>query len=201
MVETTRKGASAVATLFQTADGKGAVLVEDGLVREMLLPAFDDVTVRRLSELDVPVAETPVGIRAARLLEAYWRGEKVVFDVPLLLPKEDGFRRRVLEEVARIPYGVVRTYGEIAARCGSIGAARAVGSIMARNRLPILIPCHRVVGSDGAMVGFTAPGGLSLKVRLLMGEGVAIDDRGRVNSAGRHRKTAGYEHVRPRRPS
>ncbi|MBX9789440.1 MAG: methylated-DNA--[protein]-cysteine S-methyltransferase [Pirellulales bacterium] len=77
------------------------------------------------------------------------------------------FARRVLEACRRIPYGQTRSYAQLAAAAGSPGAARAVGRVMAGNRVPLVIPCHRVVGSAGKLGGFSAPGGLETKQRLL----------------------------------
>jgi methylated-DNA-[protein]-cysteine S-methyltransferase len=103
--------------------------------------------------------------RAQTLLTAYYAGEHVTFDVPLDLSGQPPFRRKVLRAAAKIPYGRTVTYGELAARCGNPKAARAVGQAMARNPVPPLVPCHRVIGSDGSLVGFG--GGLEAKRRLL----------------------------------
>jgi len=81
-----------------------------------------------------------------------------------------GFRRAVLEETMRIPAGETRSYGWIAERVGSPRAARAVGRVMATNPLPLVVPCHRVVGSDGSLTGYG--GGLAMKEALLRAEGV-----------------------------
>jgi methylated-DNA-[protein]-cysteine S-methyltransferase len=81
------------------------------------------------------------------------------------------FHRRVYDALRKIPRGRTRTYGEVAARAGSPGAHRSVGSALARNPLPVLIPCHRVVRSGGGLGGFSAPGGLALKERMLRLEG------------------------------
>lgn len=86
----------------------------------------------------------------------------------------DATMRAILDEVRRIPPGRLATYGEIAARVGDAGLARVVGRAMAMNPIPIIVPCHRVVGRDGALVGFSAHGGVELKRRLLEREG-AID--------------------------
>jgi methylated-DNA-[protein]-cysteine S-methyltransferase len=80
------------------------------------------------------------------------------------------FARRVLEELSRVPYGQMVSYGWLAARAGSPGAARAVGRVMAQNPFALLIPCHRVVGANGALVGFGP--GLDMKRYLLDCEGV-----------------------------
>jgi methylated-DNA-[protein]-cysteine S-methyltransferase len=77
------------------------------------------------------------------------------------------FQRRVLELVARIPRGESRTYGQIARAAGKPGAARAVGAALRANPFPVLIPCHRVIGAGGKLTGFTAPGGISAKRRML----------------------------------
>jgi len=87
------------------------------------------------------------------------------------------FSRRVLTELAKVPYGTPITYGELAARCGRPGAARAVGSVLSRNPWPILLPCHRVIGAGGEMVGFGK--GIRAKETLIRFERERID-RGRI---------------------
>lgn len=108
-------------------------------------------------------------------LTRYAKGEPVNFEgVALRWPRPlPPFRRRVIAETRRIPWGTTLSYGEIARRAGSGGAARAVGSAMATNRFPIVVPCHRVVGAAGRLGGFSAPGGLNLKQRML-----ALEDGG-----------------------
>jgi methylated-DNA-[protein]-cysteine S-methyltransferase len=81
------------------------------------------------------------------------------------------FARRVAQRCRSIPRGSTMTYAELAAACGSPGAARAVGNVMATNRLPPIVPCHRVVGSSGSLGGFSAPTGIALKRKLLELEG------------------------------
>ena len=77
------------------------------------------------------------------------------------------FQRAVLQCCRRIPYGEVVSYGELAQRAGSPRSARAVGNVMASNRTPLIVPCHRVVASGGVLGGFSAPGGITMKQRLL----------------------------------
>ena len=98
-------------------------------------------------------------------LQDYFDGQRVLFDEPLDLSRGTAFQRRVWLAVRDIPYGETRSYGQIARQAGSPGAARAVGRAMATNPVPILVPCHRVIGSDGNLRGFG--GGLDLKRRLL----------------------------------
>jgi methylated-DNA-[protein]-cysteine S-methyltransferase len=101
-------------------------------------------------------------------LQAYAAGAADDFrDVPLDLPPSSPFQRRVLEQCRRIPYGSMLTYGELAAKAGYPGAARAVGNCMAANRIPLLIPCHRVVCAGGRLGSYSAPGGAATKRRLL----------------------------------
>jgi methylated-DNA-[protein]-cysteine S-methyltransferase len=100
-----------------------------------------------------------------RELDEYFEGRRHEFDLPIDLRGRSDFSRLVLEQLARVPYGEVTTYGSLAARSGRPKAARAVGTIMNRNPIPIVLPCHRVVGSTGSLVGYG--GGLERK-RLLL---------------------------------
>ena len=104
-----------------------------------------------------------------RQLNEYFEGRRREFDLPVDLALARDFGRRVLNELARVPYGEVTTYGALAARAGNPRAARAVGSVMNRNPVPIVLPCHRVVGSAGSLVGYA--GGLERKTALLRLEG------------------------------
>jgi methylated-DNA-[protein]-cysteine S-methyltransferase len=100
-------------------------------------------------------------------LRAYFAGERTEFALPLSVPDGIGsdFERAVWAELARIPYGEMCTYGEVAAAVGDAGAARAVGTACNHNPVPLFVPCHRVVGADGKLVGFGA--GLPRKRWLL----------------------------------
>ncbi len=101
-------------------------------------------------------------------LQAYAAGENVNFrDVRIDTSRSTDFQRRVLELCRKIPRGETLTYGQLAARAGRPAAARAVGNCMATNRIPLVIPCHRVVAASGRLGGFSAPGGVDLKRRLL----------------------------------
>lgn len=101
---------------------------------------------------------------AREQLAEYFAGERRDFDVPLA-PVGTPFRWRVWELLREIPYGETRTYGELAHRLGTPNAARAVGSASGRNRVSIIIPCHRLVGSTGALTGYA--GGIERKEHLL----------------------------------
>ncbi|MDD4050289.1 MAG: methylated-DNA--[protein]-cysteine S-methyltransferase [candidate division Zixibacteria bacterium] len=107
---------------------------------------------------------------AARQILAYLDGKLTEFTVPLDL-KTTPFYAKVLAEVKRIPYGKTKTYGEIAVALGKPGASRAVGGANASNPIPLFIPCHRVIASDG-LCGYAF--GLPTKIKLLRLEGVAV---------------------------
>ncbi len=104
-----------------------------------------------------------------RQLVEYLEGKRRVFDMPLRLEGSD-FQKTVWEAVARIPYGQTASYGEIALLIGKPKASRAVGAANGANPIPIVIPCHRVIGSDGSLTGYG--GGLALKSRFLALEGI-----------------------------
>jgi methylated-DNA-[protein]-cysteine S-methyltransferase len=102
----------------------------------------------------------------AQLIE-YFAGERTEFDLPLA-PEGTGFQRRVWTELCAIPYGTTISYGELARRIGQPTAARAVGLANGSNPLPIVVPCHRVIGADGSLTGFG--GGIERKRWLLAHE-------------------------------
>jgi methylated-DNA-[protein]-cysteine S-methyltransferase len=102
---------------------------------------------------------------AATQLAAYFAGELTDFTVPVEMRGGSYFERAVWAEIAKIPYGEMLTYGAIATALGDPGAARAVGTACNHNPVPVIVPCHRVVGAGGRMVGFG--GGLDRKRRLL----------------------------------
>lgn len=101
----------------------------------------------------------------ARELDDYFAGRRHAFDVPIDLRLARGFRLDVLRHLGDIPYGATESYGQVAVAAGSPRAVRAVGSACATNPLPIVVPCHRVVRSDGSLGGYL--GGLPAKERLL----------------------------------
>lgn len=113
---------------------------------------------------DASVCETELLKRTAEELREYLAGERKEFTVPLS-PKGTEFQRRVWESLCAIPYGVTRSYREIADSVGCPKGFRAVGMANNRNPIPIMIPCHRVIGADGSLTGYG--GGLEIKVRLL----------------------------------
>ena len=107
-----------------------------------------------------------------RQLDEYFAGRRRHFDLTLDWSLTTGFRRRVLRTTARIPYGEVSTYGRVAARAGNGRAARAAGSALGSNPIPIVVPCHRVVRTGGNLGGYG--GGLDVKEWLLRLEGALL---------------------------
>jgi methylated-DNA-[protein]-cysteine S-methyltransferase len=97
-------------------------------------------------------------------LTEYFAGKRQIFDLSYEVEGTE-FQKRVLEQVARVPYGTTRNYGEIAREIAQPKATRAVGMANARNRLPIIIPCHRIIGKNGSLTGFG--GGIDVKQFLL----------------------------------
>ncbi|MEU6280576.1 methylated-DNA--[protein]-cysteine S-methyltransferase [Streptomyces sp. NPDC047028] len=153
------------------------VATRDGLVN-VVFHATDRVRDRTLERLAArlggePVEDpgSPLLAEATRQVEEYLAGERHAFDLPLDWSLISGFNRQVLRELASgVPYGTVVGYGDLAGRVGQPGGAQAVGAAMGANPLPVVVPCHRVVESDGGIGGFG--GGLETKRKLLALEGV-----------------------------
>jgi methylated-DNA-[protein]-cysteine S-methyltransferase len=114
-----------------------------------------------------------ITIHAALMLQRYFHGERIDFsDIPVDLRDLPSFRQKVLNIIRTVAFGEIRSYGQVAELCGSPRAARAVGGALAANPIPVIIPCHRIVASDGRLTGFSAPGGVNSKIVLLQLEGV-----------------------------
>jgi methylated-DNA-[protein]-cysteine S-methyltransferase len=146
---------------------------ERGLCR-IVYDAEPEQELERLARaFGLRVLRSPLPVDAARRqLDEYFEQRRHEFDLVLDLRLQADFHRRVLEELALVPYGEVVTYGELAARAARPRAARAVGTVMNRNPLPIVLPCHRVVGANGKLVGYG--GGLDRKEALLRLEGALL---------------------------
>lgn len=155
-----------VGDLFIAVSDTGVLMVE-----------FTSSEAAFLRRLRARTGATPVRSHAqvrlaARQLKEFLGGRRARFELPLDLRLMRSFQRRVLLAAAEIPRGKVTTYAELARRIGKPRAARAVGQALARNPLPIILPCHRVLASDGSLGGYSAPNGVRTKARLLALEGV-----------------------------
>lgn len=145
-----------------------------GLVRVAFRPDVDEALEDLSARISPRVLEAPARLdRVRRQLDEYFDGGRRRFDLPLDWRLSRGFFLRVLRATARIPYGAVSTYGDVAARAGSPRASRAAGNALHTNPLPIVVPCHRVVRTGGDLGGYG--GGVRMKESLLRMEG-ALED-------------------------
>lgn len=154
-------------TLVATPAGLAAIGFGEGF------DLLDDLARRTGAE----VQERPDELDDVRReLAEYFAGARRDFTVPLDRCLSTGFRRAAQEAISRIPYGEVASYGEIAAGAGQPGATRAAGSACRTNPIPVIVPCHRVLRSDGSIGGYAGdmPGGLDIKRHLLALEGVEV---------------------------
>ena len=175
------RDAAATASLLDVAydlvDTPVGTLLVAATERGLCRIAYDpdpEVELDRLARaFGVRVLRSPRPLDLARReLDEYFEGRRKQFDLDVDLALLANFNRRVLRELARVPYGEVVTYGELAARAARPRAARAVGAVMNRNPLPIVLPCHRVIGANGKLVGYG--GGLERKEALLRLEGALL---------------------------
>lgn len=155
--------ASPIGPLFVAASARGLAAIS--------YDADPEEQLERLARIAGPcVLRSPRTVDAARReLDEYFAGRRRAFDLALDLRALPPFTVSVLNELARVPYGETTTYGALAGAVGRPRAARAVGTVMNRNRIPIVLPCHRVVGASGDLVGYA--GGLDRKIMLLELEG------------------------------
>jgi len=143
--------------LFESELLSIAVLWEDGKVEEIVLNPYS----QNSTNSDLP----PEVRKFFADVALYLAGNQVSFSLPINRDRLSAFARKVSEELGKTRCGETVSYADLACRAGHPGAARAVGRVMARNRFPLVIPCHRVTGSNGSLTGFA--GGLELKAGLL----------------------------------
>jgi methylated-DNA-[protein]-cysteine S-methyltransferase len=164
--------------LFETAFGTcGVAWSARGLARLQLPEADAAATERRLARSGaIKTAPAPAIAVAIAALQSYFAGDRIAFDdLPIDLPADVApARHGIYKAVRALGWGETASYGEVAKRAGIPGGARVVGQAMARNPLPIVIPCHRVLAADGRLGGFSAYGGTIQKERLLIIERVRL---------------------------
>ncbi len=149
-------------TLMNSPVGELRIVENDGALTQIEFSPFREADGRPRGDRD---DQHPVLVEACRQLAAYFERDLKEFDLPLA-PLGSDFQQRVWEQLRGIGYGETASYGEIAARLGKTNAAsRAVGLANGRNPIPIVIPCHRVIGADGTLTGYA--GGLDRKQTLL----------------------------------
>jgi len=165
------------ATTFETAFGFAAIAWEGHAIMCTSLPSPTEAAAARYiaskrgaHPFPSPApSSVPLWVQAiVANIQKHFRGDLQHFDdVPIHLASAPPFHQKVYEVTRAIPLGETATYGEIARRAGSPHAARAIGQAMAKNPIPLIIPCHRVMGASNKLTGFTAPGGIATKERML----------------------------------
>lgn len=150
--------------LYKTGIGKITIIEEDNKIINVYFDSED-------TPKDINICETNILKEAGRQLQEYFSGVRTKFELPLN-PKGTDFMKDVWSALEKIPYGETKTYGEIAKIIGRDKAYRAVGLANNKNPIPIFIPCHRVIGANGKLVGYA--GGLNIKKQLLELEKVTI---------------------------
>jgi methylated-DNA-[protein]-cysteine S-methyltransferase len=146
------------------------IVCSDTGIRAILWPLDGDRVLIGNSPIDIDAATHEVATTAVEQLEEYFSGARKTFDVPLD-PRGTAFQMSAWHALASIPYGKTATYAEQAERIGRATAVRAIGAANGRNPISIVLPCHRVIGSDGTLTGFA--GGLAAKRWLLDHEGAS----------------------------
>lgn len=166
---------------FDMALGRCAIAWRGEQIRAVSLPEIDDrQTAARLFRRAPGARESALPAALQRLVEDInlltHGAHRKLLDVKLDLSDVSAFDREVLKATRQIGLGETKTYGEIAIALGDIALSRRVGQALGRNPFPIIVPCHRVVGADGKLTGFSAPGGVITKERLLKIEGALAPD-------------------------
>lgn len=157
-------------TIFKTRWGYfGLCSSEIGLYRSSLpMTSRERAKKHLLSGLDNAIYKKTLLPDLQEHIIIYYEGQPADFShVPIDLTGYTPFSQRILRACLKIKYGRTKTYKELAELAGSPNAARAVGMAMSRNRIPLIVPCHRVLGSDGSLHGFSAPGGIATKKQML----------------------------------
>ena len=163
---------SPLGTIWIALSERGLVAVEIGATQEEFSQYVESLGFGQIT-LDATLLATPV-----RQIGEYLAGQRRLFDIPIDWFVMTSFQERVLRVTYVIPYGETTTYGDIARQIDKPRAARAVGRAQATNPMPLVIPCHRVVGADGGLHGYGAPGGLETKAWLLQLEGALGESPG-----------------------
>ncbi len=156
----------------------GLVLSEQGIVR-LILPRSTEAEALAALGAEYPkltMLDSALLPEYGNALRRYAQGEAVTFDFPFDLRGLTEFQQAALMAAYAIPYGQVQTYKSLAEAIGRPKASRAVGGAMAKNPIPLMIPCHRVIATNGNLTGYSGPGGLATKKRLLQLEGALAND-------------------------
>jgi methylated-DNA-[protein]-cysteine S-methyltransferase len=163
--------------IFQVQRGWMGLVGNEKGIQRIYLPGLGKEELRKRIQREFPGSgEGQTFLEGPkREMVEYFEGGRSRFGMTLDLSQATPFQKRAYRVMLTIPFGEVRTYRWLAEKIGNPKALRAVGSANARNRWPVVIPCHRIVGSDGRLTGFSAPGGLALKEKLLKLEGIEVE--------------------------
>lgn len=160
---------SPVGRLVAAATPTGLAMLSYEDFRGGLDAVLDELAAR----LSPRIVEAPARLDDTRReLDEYFDGTRTRFDVPLDWSLSSDFTRRILQATAEIPFGMTATYGAMATAAGNPKASRAAGRALGSNPIPIIVPCHRVIGTSGRLTGYT--GGLERKIKLLEVEGISM---------------------------
>jgi methylated-DNA-[protein]-cysteine S-methyltransferase len=157
-----------VGPLFVAVNDRGVVALDFGLSEQEFVARVSHRAKATLIRSD------DVAAAALKQVQEYLAGRRTKFDLPLDMSAMSEFQRRVLTIALKIPRGKYLTYGDVAKAIGKPQASRAVGQALGHNPVPIVIPCHRVLGSDGSLHGYSGGGGIQTKAWLLRLEGAAV---------------------------
>ncbi len=157
-----------VGPLFVAVNERGVVALEFGLSEQEFVARIAQRTKA------TPIRSDDRAAEALKQVREYLDGQRTAFDLPLDMSRMSEFQRRVLNTALKIPRGQYLTYGDVAKAIGKPQASRAVGQALGHNPVPIVIPCHRVLGSDGSLHGYSGGGGIRTKAWLLRLEGAAV---------------------------
>lgn len=159
--------------IFETSWGYCGVLLSEKGIVQLSLPVSSRDRLKKLMVQEHPeavsgdVSTDPLARRLIREIREYFDGRAVDLDFPLDLSGSTAFQRRIYHALRKVGYGETKSYGKLAAGAGLPSSARAAAGTVARNCIPLVIPCHRIIRSDGSIGGFSGPGGIKMKKRLL----------------------------------
>lgn len=157
-----------IGEIYTAVTEKGLVAIDFGLSKEAFISQIETKTAHIASHSSIENKKT------IEQLCQYFQGQRQRFDLDIDFCQITEFQNQVYGETSQVPYGQVVTYADIARRLGKPGASRAVGQALRRNPIPFIIPCHRVIASDGSLRGYKGSYGLEIKATLLKMEGCQL---------------------------